>query len=40
METYRKGFKKTMDMYDPSSDEYLASELVFRDLFNLREQIA
>jgi len=29
-----------MDFYDLSSDEYLLSELVFKELYNLRETIA
>lgn len=29
-----------IDFYDPESDEYLLCELVFRELFNLREKCA
>lgn len=28
-----------MDFYDPHQDEYLMAELVFKSLFNLREQL-
>lgn len=39
-ENYRKPFRKHMDFYDLNSDEYLLSELVFKELYNLRETIA
>ena len=35
-EGYRKYFKRLIDFYD-QSDEYLQSELVFREIFALRE---
>lgn len=38
-EAYRKHFKKLIDFYD-QSDEYLQCELVFREIFNLREVCA
>lgn len=38
-ESYRKHFKRLIDFYD-QSDEYLQTELVFRELFNLRELCA
>jgi len=39
-ESYRKPFRKFMDFFDPQSDEFLISELVYRDLFSLRETLA
>lgn len=39
-ENYKKPFRKHMDFYDIQSDEYLLSEYVFKDLYNLRENIA
>ena len=36
-ESYRRHFKKAIDFYD-QSDEYVKTELVFRELFNLRER--
>ena len=38
-ESYRRHFKKAIDFYD-QSDEYVKTELVFRELFNLRERCA
>ena len=38
-ESYRRHFKKAIDFYD-QSDEYVKTELVFRELYNLRERCA
>ena len=39
-DSYKKHFKRLIDFYDPLNDDYLQSELVFRELFNLRENCA
>jgi hypothetical protein len=39
-ETYRKPFRKFMDFFDPTSDEFLTTELVYRDLYQFRELLS
>jgi len=37
---YRKHFKKAMDVYEPESDEFLLSELIFKELFEANDKVA
>jgi hypothetical protein len=39
-EQYKKPFRRICDFYSPQSDRYLMTELVFKDLYSLRESLA
>jgi ribonuclease D len=38
--SFYKPFRKIMDMFDPSDDKWLMACLVYRDVYNLREELA
>jgi hypothetical protein len=40
VEYYKKLFKKLMDYYEPEKDEFLVTELAFKQLFKLRDELA
>ena len=39
-QSYKKLFKKAIDYFEPESDDFLLTELVFRELYNTVEQVA
>jgi hypothetical protein len=39
-DSYRKAFKRSADFFDLQSDLFLLTELLFKDIFNLREHLA